>query len=115
MNRDADVVLLYELLKSRQSFPCGVAGDNNRNTGSLAVFELAADIRIFIFREINGSGSVKPDARGGVVRQRSRLLLRILWEMIFDILRIQSEHVELFHETDHLPAAEVTKCVAGQP
>ena len=75
---------------------------------------LRPDVGVVIFCEIDGAASVKLDARGDVVRQRSRLRLRIHREMVFDILRIQFEHVKLFHEGDHLPAAEVAKCVAGQ-
>jgi hypothetical protein len=40
-----------------------------------------------------------------------------LWihrEVIFDVLCIQREHIELLHEADHLRTAEVTKRVAGQ-
>src|SRR6202790_2326977 len=64
---DTDVVFLYELLNPRQSLRRGVAGDNHANSSALAVFEFAADVRIFIFCEINGSGSVKFDARRGIV------------------------------------------------
>src|SRR6266478_9180746 len=113
VDRETDTVFLYELLNSRQSFRCRVAGDYDRNTRSLAVFELVPDVRIFVFREIDGSGSVQLDARRGVVRQRSRLLLRIRRKMIFDILRIQRKHIELLHEADHLRATEVTERVAG--
>src|SRR6266699_3348352 len=56
--RETDVVLLHELLYPRQSLRRGVARDNHANPRPLAVFELAPDIRIVIFREINGSGSV---------------------------------------------------------
>ena len=59
---------VYELFDSRQSFRCRVAGDNDGDSCSLAVFEFAADIRVFIFREIDGAGSVKLDARCGIVR-----------------------------------------------
>src|ERR1700721_4423830 len=34
--------------------------------------------------------------------------------MIFHILRIQLEHIELLHEADHLRAAEVAERVTGQ-
>src|SRR5690242_12294700 len=113
VDRETDIVFLYERLNSRQRFRRRVAGDDDGDTRSLAVFELVPDIPIFVFREIDGSGSVQLDARGGVVRQRSRLLLRIRLEMIFDVLRIEREHIELLHEADHLRAAEVTKRVAG--
>src|SRR6266478_10149916 len=113
VNREMDIVFLYELLNSRQSLRRRVAGDNNRNTRPLAVFELVPDVRIFIFREIDGSGSVQPDSCCGIVRQCRCLLLRIRREMIFDVLRIQREHIQLLHEADHLRAMEVTERVAG--
>src|SRR5271154_5183117 len=50
----------------------------------------------------------------GIVCQRRRFPLRVQREMIFDILRIQREHIELFHEADHLRTAEVTERVASQ-
>jgi len=62
VDRDADVVLLYKLLDSQQSFQCRVSGDNNPNSRSRAVFELSPYIRIFIFCKIDGSGSMKLDA-----------------------------------------------------
>src|ERR1700674_6087434 len=108
---DADVVFVYEFLDSRQSLRCRVARDNNADSCSLAVFEFAADIRIFIFREIDGAGSVQLDARCGIGRECGCFLLRGHWEMVFDVLRIQREYVELLHETDHLRAAEVAEGV----
>src|SRR5580700_823127 len=109
-----DVVLLYELFDSRQSFGLGVAGDNDSNTRSLAVLELRLDVRIFISFEIDGSGSMEPDARRGVVRQRSCLPQGIDREMIFDVFGIQREDIELLHEGDHLRPTEITERVAGQ-
>ena len=85
---DTDVILLYELLNSRQSFRCRISGDNNLNSRSLAIFKLSPYIRIVIFGKIDGSGSVKLDACRGIVRQRGCLLLCVHREMIFDILRI---------------------------
>ena len=64
---ETDVVFLYEFLDARESFRRGVAGDNYRDSGSLAVFELAADVGVFVFGEIDGAGGVKVDACGGVV------------------------------------------------
>src|SRR6266436_5312806 len=113
VDRETDIVFFYELLYSRQGFRCWVAGDDDANTCPLAVFELAPDVCIFIFREINGSGSVKLDACGGIVRQCSRLLLRIRREMIFHVLCVQREHIELLHEADHLRTIEITERVAG--
>src|ERR1700682_1299505 len=114
VDRDADVVLPDELLYSRQSSRCGIPGDNDLDTRSLAVFELGTDISIFILREIDGPGSVQPDARRGIVRHCSRFLLRVHRKMIFDVLGVQIEHIELLHEADHKRPAEVTECVAGQ-
>src|SRR5437773_538730 len=73
----ADVVILYELLNPRQSLRRRVARDNHANPRPLAVFEFAPDVGILIFREINGSGSVKLDARRGIICQRGLLLLGI--------------------------------------
>src|SRR6266446_9030453 len=110
----ADVVFLYEFLDSRQSFQRGVAGDNDTDICALAILELTPDVGIFVFQEIDGSSGVKPYGRRGIVRRRSHLLLRIRREMIFDVLRIQREHIELLHEADHLRTIEVTERVAGQ-
>src|SRR5437899_7866462 len=55
VDRDPDVVFLYEFLDSRQSLRCRVARDNNADSRSLAVFELVADIRSFMFRELDGT------------------------------------------------------------
>jgi hypothetical protein len=84
------------------------------NHGPEEVFEFAPDVSVFIFREIDGPGSVKLDARRGIVRHRGLLSLWIHRKMIFDVLRVQREHIELLHEADHLRAAEVTKRVTGQ-
>src|SRR5271169_2752387 len=35
--------------------------------------------------------------------------------MIFDVLRVKRQHVELLQEADHLRTAEIAKRVAGQP
>src|ERR1700733_2676192 len=115
VNRDADVELLDELLNSRQCLWRGVARDNHCDACSLAVFELRPDVPIFVLREIDSSSSVKPDTRCGIVCQRSRLRLWLHRKMIFDILGIQREHIELLHETNHLRTAEVAERVAGQP
>ena len=115
VDRHTDVVLLYELLNPRQSLRRRVARDNHANPRPLAVFEFAPDVRIFIFREINGSGSVKLDARRGIICQRGLLLLGIYGEMIFDVLGIQRQHVELLQEADHLRPAKITERVAGHP
>src|ERR1700722_3907881 len=90
---DTDVVFLYELFYSRQSFWSGIAGDDHANSCALAIFELGADVRIFIFGKIDGSGSVEFYSRRGIVPERSRLLLRIHRKMILDVLRVQVRHV----------------------
>ena len=73
---DTDVVFLYEFLNSRQSLRRGIAGDDDRDPRSLAVFELGPDVGIFILGKIDGARGVQPDARGGIVRQRCGFLLR---------------------------------------
>src|SRR6266481_3912696 len=92
----------------------GGARDNDGNTCPLAVFKFVADVRVFVFCEIDGSSGVKPDARCGVIRQCGRLLLRICREMILHLLRIEFKHIELLHEADHLRTIEVAERVAGQ-
>ena len=56
---------------------------------------------------------MKLGARRGIVRQRGCLRLRFHRQMIFDVLRIQRQHVELLQEADHLRSVEVAKRVAG--
>src|SRR5258708_24021329 len=68
VDRETEVVFLYEFLDSRQSFRCRVARDNDANARPLAVVELIPDVRIFIFREIDRSGGVQLDACRGIVR-----------------------------------------------
>ncbi len=111
---DTDVVFLYEFFYSRQSLRCGIAGDDDGNTRSLAVFELGPDVGVFILGEIDGTGSVQPDARRGIIRQRCGFLLRVGRKMIFDVLGIQLEHIQLLHEADSLRASEVAEGVTGQ-
>src|SRR6266404_1101666 len=65
VDRETDIVFFYELLHSRQGFRRGVAGDNDTDICALAILELTPDVRIFVFREIDGSGRVKPDGRRG--------------------------------------------------
>src|SRR6266478_565520 len=113
VDREAYVVLLHKLLNPRQRLGGGVARDNHLNPRPLAVFKLAANVRIFIFREIDCSGSVQLDARRGIVRQRSLFLLRVHRKMVLDILCIQRQHTELLQEADHLCPAEVTERIAG--
>src|SRR5580700_3670835 len=113
VDRDTDVVFLYELFNPRQSLRRGVARDNQANPCPPAVFEFAPDVGIVIFREINGSSSVKFDACRGIVCQGLLLLLGIHRKMVFDVLRIQGQHVELLQVADHLRPAEITKRVAG--
>src|ERR1700733_3657911 len=75
VDRDTDVVLFCELLNSRQGFRSRVAGDYNGNATSLAVFEFRPDVRVFIFRKIDGSGRVKVDSARGIVSERGSLFV----------------------------------------
>src|SRR5580700_976404 len=96
VDRNADVVLLDELLDARQSLRSRVARDNHADTSPLAVFELRPDVGIFVFREIDGSGGMKLDARRGIVSQRGSLFPRIHREMVFDVLRVQGDTLSCF-------------------
>src|SRR6266850_621387 len=91
-----------------------VSRDDDGNPRALAILEHAADVRVLICREIDGSGSVKLDARRGRVRQRSCLFLRICRQMIVDVLGIQLQYTQLLQKANHLRTAEVAKRVAGQ-
>src|SRR5712672_1972881 len=86
---ETDVVFLYEFLDARKSFGRGIAGYDYGNRGSLAVFEFAADVGVFVFGEIDGAGGVKLDACGGVVDQGGCFVLRIGGEMIFYVFGVQ--------------------------
>ena len=115
VDRETNVILLYELFDSRQIFWRGVASDNNGDSCLFAIFEFAPDVRVIIFVKINGSGSVEFDSSRGIVRECSCFLLRIRREMIFDVFQIQREHIELLYEGNQLRAVEVAKSVTGQP
>ncbi len=85
---ETDVVFLYEFLDARESFGRGVAGYNYGDLGALAVFELAADVGVFVFGEIDGAGGVKLDARGGIIGHGDCFLLRIAGEMILYVFGV---------------------------
>ena len=111
---EAHVVLLDKLLDARKGTGRRVSSDNHRDTRSLAVLEFAADVGILVLIEINRSGRMQLNAGRMVVLERLRLLHGIHREMIFDVLGIQREHIELLHEADQLCPVEITKGVAGQ-
>ena len=48
---DPDVVLLHELLYPRQSGGRGISGDDDGDTGPLAILKFGADVVVFIYRE----------------------------------------------------------------
>ena len=93
----AYVVLLDELLDARKSTRRRVSSDDHPYSRSLAVLELIADVSVFIFIEVDRSRGMQLNTRCMVVFDRFRLLYRIHREMIFNILGIQREHVELLH------------------
>src|SRR5580692_13017071 len=88
------VVLLHKFLDTTKSARGRVSGDNDRNTRSLGIFELIADVVIFVFGKVNRPDGMQLNARGMVVVKRLRFLGRIHREMVFDILRVQRKHVE---------------------
>src|SRR4029077_2409643 len=90
---DADVVFLCEFLDARKSLRGGVARDDNGNPRTLAVFELAAYVRILVLCEIDDSGAVKFDARCSIVGESNGLSWRIRGEMILDVLGVQRRHI----------------------
>ena len=76
-------IIQLEPLIAKRTFRC------LGSTAELGVVQVGAGDRaelgpgarsILIFGEIDGSCGVKRDARRGIVRQRSRLLLRIDWK-----------------------------------
>src|SRR5258708_430656 len=85
---EADVVFADEFFNSRQSFRRRVSGNDDGNPRALAVFEFAADVRVVIFVEIDGSGGVGFDACGGVVGQGVGFLFRIGGKVVLDVFEI---------------------------
>ena len=110
---DADVVLLHEFFETRKGFGCGIARDDDVDASTLRVFEFGAHVGVVVFGEGNGAGGVKGDAGGSVVGEGGLFGLRIGGEMIFYVLNIEREDVELFHEGDELGAIEIAEGVAG--
>src|ERR1700747_1708196 len=100
MDGEADVVFADEFFNPRKSCRSRVTGDYDGNARAFAVLESAANVGGFVFFEIDGSGGVRLDACGGVVRERGGLLLRIRREMIFHVFEIYFGHMELLQEAD---------------
>src|SRR5258708_1616345 len=73
VDSDADVILLHEFFDPWKSLRRRIAGDDDRNARSLAIFKLAANIVIFVLWKVDGPGSVKLDACSSVVRKRLSL------------------------------------------
>src|SRR5579872_4448947 len=113
MNRDADIILLRELLDPGQRLRRRITCDDDADTSPFAIFELRADILILVFSEINRAGGMKLDAIRRVVGKRFCLLVRIHWEMILNVLDVEVMHAKLLHEAEHLSTSKVSECVAG--
>src|SRR5450631_3053611 len=111
---EAYVVLLHKLLDTGKSIWSGVPSDDHLDTRSLAILELAADVVVLVLGEIDRSGSVELNAGRMIVVERFRLRGRIHGEMIFDILGIQCEHVELLHVANQLRAIKIAEGIAAQ-
>ena len=97
---ESDVVFAHKLFDARESCWGGVTGDYDGNPCPLAVLEFVANVGVFIFIEINCSGSMEFYACSGVVRQCSGLFRRGRREMIFNVFEIYGGKVELLHEAD---------------
>src|SRR6185437_13673851 len=114
MDGDADVVFLHKLLNPRQRFERWIASDDDADARSFAVFELRADVVVFVILKIDGSGGVQLDSRGSIISECGGFRLRVHGQMVFGVFRIQRRYVELLHESDHLRAREVAERVAGE-
>src|ERR1035437_1932681 len=113
MDRDADVVFLDELLQAGQRCRGRVTGHDDPYACPLAVLELGADVVVFVFGEIDGSGGVELYSGGGVIGQRLGFFIGRHGEMILGVLGVQPGYVELLEEWDHLGARKVAEGVAG--
>src|SRR5258708_26933712 len=114
VDRDPDVVLLDELLYPRKTGGRGISGDDDGETGPLAILKLVADVVVFILEEVDGARSVKFDVCRCVVDDGLPFLRWICWKMVFDILCVQPGDAELLHVADHLGAAEIAKGITGK-
>src|ERR1700735_5023864 len=95
VDREPYVVLLYKLLNTRKRGRVRISSDNHRDTRSLGVFELTADVVILVLGEVNRSHGMQLNTGGVIVVERLRLLCRIHREMVFDVLGVQRQYVEL--------------------
>jgi len=76
VDRDADIVFLYELLDARQS--PGVGSRNNHSDAARLQYSNLERIRIFIFAEgMHGSVNL---IRPRIAASATRFLLRIHWK-----------------------------------
>ena len=108
------VVLFHEFLNARKRGWGRVSSDDHRYARSLGIFELTANVIILVLGKVNRSDGMQLNAGGVIVVERLRLLCRIHREMIFHILRVQRQHVELLHVADQLCAVEIAKGIAAQ-
>ncbi len=114
VDREPYVVLLHKLFDTRKRGRFWVSSDNHRDTRSLGIFELTADVVILILGKVNRSHGMELNTGGMIVVERLRLLCWIHGEMVFDVLRVQRQYVELLHVADQLRAVEIAKGVAAQ-
>ena len=109
---DLDVVFLHELFHARQRGGRWIPGNDDLDAGSLAVFELGADIVVIVLLEVDGTYSVQVNAVRLVVRDGLRLCRRIHRQMILRVLGIEAGDLQLLHPCDHLRALKVAEGVA---
>ena len=115
VQRKANVVLLHELLNSRQRRRRWIARDDHANSSPLAVFKLRPNIFILVFGKIDRPSRMQLDSRRGVIGQRRCLGLRVHRQMILGVLQVDIGHTRLFQECNHLRPVEIPEGVTGDP
>jgi len=112
VNRDADVVFLYEFFDARKSRGRGITGDDYLDASAFRILKLFADVIVFVFVEVDGSGGVEFDASSGVIGKRGGFRLRVNRQVIFCVLEIYVRDAELFEKANQLRTGKGAKSVA---
>src|ERR1700733_15889901 len=114
VDREPYVVFLHKFLDTRQGGRVRISSDNHRDSRSLGIFELTADVVILVLGKVNRPHGMQLNTGGVIVVERLRLLRRTHREMVFYLLRVQRRYVELLHVADQLRAVEIARGVAAQ-
>ena len=97
---DADVVLADEFFEAGESFGGGAAGDDDGDAGAFGVIEFGADVRVIVFREVDGAYGVELDGGGGIVGEGGGFGGRVGGEMVFYVFGVERGDLELVHVGD---------------